>query len=116
VGGFGFGGGYVPPEHKAAVEGETTTYVDDCKALMLAEGGNVVATAFIGGKHVLVADVASSKELLQARKDTAAKYGIVAMCFMPALGGVLEYGTDKTDWDKVETSEGPALCVATLEV
>jgi hypothetical protein len=35
---------------------------------------------------------------------------------MPALGGVLEYGTDKTDWDKVETSEGPALCVATLEV
>ena len=101
--GFVYGGGHVTAERRAALaaEGKTSTYVDDCKDLVLAaEGGNVVATAYAGGETVYVADVASSEALMQARKDTAARYGIVSMCFMPALGGVLEYGTGKAGWDE----------------
>ena len=98
-----YGGGHVTAERRAALaaEGKTSTYVDYCKDLVLAaEGGNVVATAYAGGETVYVADVASSEALMQARKDTAARYGIVSMCFMPALGGVLEYGTGKAGWDE----------------
>jgi len=96
--GLEWGGGYISIERQSwlASLGKTSTYANDCKGLVFRLGGSsLVSMAFTSGERIFVKDVASSDRLAQARKDKAAQYGIVALCFVSALGGVIEYGTGK---------------------
>jgi hypothetical protein len=95
------GGGYVSPARKAALEaeGKTGTFADACAGVVLDAGGdNAVAKALTSGAAVYLDDVAGSDGF--ARKDKAAEYGITSICFMPAMGGVVEYGSGKAGWEE----------------
>ena len=107
------GGGYVSPARKAALEaqGKTGTFADACAGVVLDAGGdNPVATALKSGAPVCIEDVAGSDGF--ARKDTAAEYGIRSICFMPALDGVMEYGSGNVGW--AEGSRNAATPMAEL--
>ena len=53
------------------------------------------------------------------RKYAAQEYGIKSICYLPVLGGVLEYGTSNSDatadWKDLEQAGGDALPKAELE-
>jgi hypothetical protein len=101
TGGLAVAGGYVSPARKAELEaeGKTGTFVDACAGVVLDAGGeNPVARALASGAPVYIEDVAGSESF--ARKDKAAEYGITSICFMPAMGGVVEYGSGKAGWEE----------------
>ena len=105
----GTGDGAVCDEQLQA-GGAAETFADACVRVTLpTTGDNAVARAFAGRQMVLLQDGFVDQGF--ARAELAQAHGIKSICFMPALDGVIEYGSAKSSWQHDEAARNACLPV-----
>ena len=111
---------YVTPGHAAELKaaGKRLSFAEASQAtIMRADGNSPVAEVLRSRQPVLVEDAKSC--VRDGRSAAAVEYGIQSICYVPVLGGVLEYGTTEGDctanWETIEDAKPAALPKAELE-
>ena len=111
---------YVTPGHAAELKasGKRLSFAEASQAtVMRADGNSPVAEVLRSRQPVLIEDAQSC--VRDGRSAAATEYGIQSICYVPVLGGVLEYGTTEgdctADWESMADARPDALPKAELE-
>jgi predicted membrane chloride channel (bestrophin family) len=115
-------GSYVSPKHTDELKqsGKSLSFAEASQAVVLkADASTAVGKVLSTRQPIFVKDAKTSTVISANRVAAAKEYGIESICFVPVLGGVVEYGTSDgactATWESYEEAGSDGLPKAELE-
>jgi predicted membrane chloride channel (bestrophin family) len=115
-------GSYISPKHRTELKaiGTDLSFPEASQALIMkADSSTAVGRVLTTRQPVFVRDAKTSTTISANRVAAANVYGIESICFVPVLGGVIEYGTSNGEgtatWESFDEAGSDGLPKAELE-